>query len=53
MGYNDLPPEWVFNFFHWLIIAACFAPFITVLLLFIARFIQLCTRPDPDIADDA
>jgi hypothetical protein len=27
-GYNDLPPDWVWDFFHWLIIAAGFAPFV-------------------------
>jgi hypothetical protein len=46
-GYNALPPGWVFDFFHWLVIVACFAPFVLVLCLFGARFVQLCTQRGP------
>lgn len=52
-GYNDLPPLWVFDFFRWLIIVACVAPFALVLFLFLMWFIQLCIRPDREISDDA
>jgi hypothetical protein len=47
MGYSDLPPMWVLDFFHWLVIVALFGPFVLGILLVTMGFVGDCLNRSP------